>query len=51
MGHRQDFVKRAGLVGAPLPIADGVTQQVKVRVKTPLPGLKKAFLRLRVIKN
>jgi hypothetical protein len=37
------------MVGAPIPTGDGVTQQVKVRVKTPLAN--RTFVRLRVIRN
>ncbi len=35
-------------VAAPIPTGDGVTQQVKVRVKTPMASLPKKFIRLRV---
>jgi len=38
-------------IGTPSATGDGVTQQVKVRVKTPLESLKNKFIRLRVIKN
>jgi hypothetical protein len=38
-------------VGAPTPTGDGVTQTVKVRLKTPIQSLGKKFIRLRVTGN
>ena len=38
-------------VGVPVPNADGVSEQVKVRVKTPIANLNRKFLRVGVSRN